>query len=89
MAWSDVSYLLRSPVSKRILEAIENEPLAPFEISKRTNTARSNISSKLIELKKKELVKCINPEARKWRFYEITEQGKELLKEVRKRRPST
>ena len=85
MLWDNVSYVLRSPLSKRILECLNSKsPLTPLQISKETTIARSNISTKLGELRKRKLVECVNPESRKWRFYKITNQGKKVLKEAEK-----
>ena len=72
-------------MSKKILECLNRKsPLAPLQISKETNIARSNVSTKLGELRKRKLVECINPDARKWRFYKITKEGKHVLMEVEK-----
>jgi len=85
MAWKNVGFILGSPLSRKILEALEKKsPLAPLQIAKETNIARSNVSTKLIELRKRHLVECINPEARKWRLYRITAEGKRTLRESRK-----
>lgn len=80
MKWSDLSYLLRSPLSKQVLQSLEKEPLAPVEIAKRTGIDKSNVSHKLAELVKRGFVECENPEDRKWRFYSITEYGRKMLK---------
>ena len=84
--WEEISFILRSPLSRRILECLisSERPLTVVEISKLTNIARSNISTKFIELKKRKLVECKNPESKKFRFYEITKKGKEIMKEVEK-----
>jgi DNA-binding MarR family transcriptional regulator len=86
MLWEDVSFVLGSKLCKNILECLDSseKPLAPLQISKSTDIARSNISTKLGQLTKRGLVKCINPKARKWRFYTITDKGKEVLKNIKK-----
>jgi DNA-binding transcriptional ArsR family regulator len=83
MTWADVSFVLGSPLSKRILECLNKKsPMTPLQISKETNIARSNISTKLSELRTRKLAECINSESRKWRFYKITDKGKQVLSEV-------
>jgi len=85
MVWQNVSYVLGSPTSKKILECLnKRSPLAPLQIAKECNIARSNVSTKLGELRKRKLVEAVNPEARKWRFYKITKDGKQVLKEIEK-----
>ena len=80
MKWSDLSYILRSPLSKQVLQVLEKESLAPVEIAKRTGIDKGNVSHKLIELVKRGFVECENPEDRKWRFYSITDHGRKILK---------
>ena len=84
--YEDASFLLRSPLSRKILEALSSseQPLAPLQIAKKANMARSNVSTKLIELKKRGFAECVNPNDRKWRFYRITDKGKRILKEAQK-----
>lgn len=88
MSWEEVSFVLGSPLCKRILECLNNskEPLAPLQISKITNIARSNVSTKLGQLAKRGLVESVNPEARKWRFYIITKKGRDVFKDVKRMR---
>ena len=85
MLYDDVSFVLGNKLCRKILEQLNSskEPLAPLQLSEATNIARSNISTKLGQLAKRNLVKCINPTSRKWRFYEITTKGKEVLKKVK------
>ena len=85
MLWDDVSFVLGSKLCKKILECLNSsdKPLAPLQISEITDMARSNVSTKLGQLAKRNLVKCVNPKARKWRFYTITGSGKEVLKKVK------
>jgi len=82
MFWNDISYVLGSKLSRKILESLKEER-APNQIAKETGIARSNVSTKLVELRKRELVICLNPDARKWRFYIISEKGKEVLDKVK------
>ncbi len=86
MAWDDISFLLGSPLCKKILQCLDEskDPLAPLQISKKCDIARSNVSTKLGMLTKRGLVEPVNPEARKWRFYKLTRKGKQVLKEVKR-----
>ena len=84
MFYEDVSFVLGSKLCKAILEQLNSskEPMTPFQLSKNTDIARSNISTKLGLLSKRGLVRCINPDVRKWRFYEITKKGREVLEKA-------
>ena len=79
-------FLLRSSISRKILECLgkHNKPMSPKQIAKEINVARDNVSTRILPLAEKEFVRCINPDARLWRFYIITSKGKRLLKEVNK-----
>ena len=85
MLYDDVSFILGSKLCRKILEELNSskEPLVPLKLSEITNIARSNVSTKLGQLTKRNLVKCINPNARKWRFYAITTKGKKVLEKVK------
>ena len=43
----------------------------------------NHISKVLSELKSKEIVECINEEARKGRLYRLTDTGKEVLDTIK------
>jgi DNA-binding transcriptional ArsR family regulator len=84
--YSAVSFLLGSPVARKILECLagSGRPLNPKQLSEQTGVARSNVSTKLGGLRKRGLVECVNPADRKWRFYRATGKGKAVLVEARR-----
>ena len=75
-----IAYLERGKVKYKILKEL-NAPKTPTILAKKLNIHRSGISRILLELKNKELVKCLNPEDKRTRFYQITEIGKKLIEE--------
>ena len=52
-----------------------------MDLGIRTN----HISKVLSELKSKEIVECINEEARKGRLYRLTDTGKEVLETIKEK----
>jgi len=86
MLWKEVSFLLRSSLSRKILDCLNSSqhPLTVLEIAKKTDIARSNVSTKLCELRKRKLVVCINPKDKKFRFYKLTRKGRVVLKQLNK-----
>lgn len=83
MGWEDVSYLVGSPRSRKILVCLsKNAELMPKQIAEQTGIERSNVSTKLLQLVERKLVECVNPKSKKFRFYRITRKGKETLKQV-------
>ena len=54
--------------------------MTPTEISNELKTHFSQITKNLLELEKRDLVKCLTPNLRKGRLYGMTEKGKKTLK---------
>lgn len=80
---SDVAYLTRSEKKKQILQILE-KPKTPTQISKLLKMHRSSASKILLQMEKKQFIKCLNPEDRMARFYQATEKGLKVLEELRK-----
>ena len=78
---SDVAYLTRSEKKKQILQILE-KPKTPTQISKLLKMHRSSASKILLQMEKKQFVKCLNPEDRMARYYQATEKGLKVLKEL-------
>lgn len=79
-----LTYVKPSKYRKNILLALENEELKiPSEIANEIATITSHVSSHLSCLKEKDLIKCINEDARKGRLYQITAKGKNVLKHLK------
>jgi predicted transcriptional regulator len=76
---NDLSYVIASPLSKKVLNVLKLSHMTPTSISKTLKISLSNVSTKLSELKKRGLVSCITPERKKGRIYVLTKKGKFLL----------
>jgi len=72
-------FIISSKRRFSVLKALQNKPLRPFEIARKTKYAASNVSTTLFQLEKKKLVECITPSKSSWRVYSITELGKQAL----------
>lgn len=77
-----LGYIKISPYRTETLKAINNELKMPSEIAKEINISTSQVSAALSDLKKKNLVICVNEEVRKGRLYKCTDLGKEILKKI-------
>ena len=77
-----ISFVSRGKIRKKVLSNLD-KPLTPTQLSEKIKTHRSTTSRTLLELEEKGLVKCITPDETMGRFYEITNQGKKVLKEIR------
>lgn len=81
-----ISWILRGS-QRRVIFKVINGTMIPAQIyskAKEINLkiTRNNVSDILRELKEKELVICLNPKENKGRLYQLTQLGKEILKEI-------
>ena len=51
----------------------------PKQIAERAEIKVNHVSKVLSELKSKELIELVNPEARKGRLYRLTDDGDEII----------
>lgn len=73
-------YIEASTYRTKVIKALHKAPQMPTKIAKDTGIRPNHISMTLNQLKNKQLIKCINEEARKGRIYKLTETGKEIQK---------
>lgn len=73
------SYVQISKYREKTLKSIGDDVKIPTNIAKDSGIRTNHISKVLSELKSKEIVECINEEARKGRLYRLTDTGKEVL----------
>jgi DNA-binding MarR family transcriptional regulator len=76
-------FVARSPYRKMVLLELGLSPSIPKDIAKRLNINVNHVSRALSQLKAKNLVKCINPEEKKGRVYQITEIGQRVLNRIK------
>lgn len=74
---------MSSEYRKNICLALEERPLTPKQLSERFSIALSHVSNTLKDLEENDLVKCLTPNKRKYKLYELSESGEELLHEMR------
>ena len=77
-----VDYVKKSQYRSKILKSLEDDVKMPSQIAKDTGIVQNHISNSLRQLKEHELVECINPEVRKGRLYRLTDEGKNVVKEI-------
>ena len=80
--WDIISFIVRGKNRKTILELLD-KPKTPTKLKTETKLHFNSVSRAIIELQKKELIKCLNPTQKLSRFYQITSKGKELLKKIK------
>lgn len=77
-----ISYVEISKYREKTLKSIGNNVKIPTNIAKDSGIRTNHISNVLSKLKSKEIVECINEEARKGRLYRLTDTGKEVLESI-------
>ena len=76
-------YVKKSSYRIKVMKAIGEDVKIPTEIAEDSGILRNHISNVLRELNEKELVECINPKSRKGRLYRLTEEGSDVLDEIK------
>ncbi|MFH1752003.1 MAG: MarR family transcriptional regulator [archaeon] len=75
--WKLVSFVRRGRLRTKVLESLSN-PSNPTDLAKKLNSHRSTVSSVLSDLKKKSLVKRLNPSEKNVSIYGLTKEGKQV-----------
>ena len=78
-----LDFVQRSTYRQRVLKSLDDNVLMPKEISERSNIKTNHVSKVLSELKSKELIELVNPEARKGRLYRLTSGGDEIVDKLK------
>ena len=81
-----LAWILRGSQRREIIKVITGHKI-PAQIYKEavklnSKITRNSVSDVLREFKKRFIVKCINPDEKKGRIYELTNLGKHLLKQI-------
>ena len=79
--WQTLGFVRRSDNRKNIIKELDR-PLIPKEIAEETDMHQSNVSRALKELKEKDIVEVLNPEAKTGRLYQLTGKGDKIRKEL-------
>ena len=74
-----LEFVQRSTYRQNVLKALEDDVLMPKQIAERSGIKTNHVSKVLSELKSKELIELVNPEARKGRLYRLTSVGDEIV----------
>ena len=81
----EMSYVQISKYRTKTMKALEGNAKIPSAIARDSGIRTNHISKVLSELKSKEIVECINEEARKGRLYRLTDTGKDVLETIKEK----
>jgi predicted Rossmann fold nucleotide-binding protein DprA/Smf involved in DNA uptake len=77
--WNDISFLERGKHRKTILKLLD-KPKTPTQLKRESGLHFNEVSRTLIGLEKSGFVKCLTPNQKLCRFYDITEKAKNISK---------
>ena len=77
-----LGYVKVSPYRTNTLRSIGSELKMPSVIAKEIDVRTSQVSSALADLKKYDLVICVNEEVRKGRLYKCTDLGLQIIEHL-------
>lgn len=77
--WEIIGFIKVSPSRYKTIKTLNDEYKMPSEIAKETNLRPTQVSNALNDLKSKQLVVCLNENAKKGRLYKTTKLGLKIL----------
>jgi len=77
-----ISYVVRGKTRLDILKALD-KPMTPTKLSEILKNHRSTISRTLLEMEKRNLVKCLTPKEKTGRLYIKTKKGEGVLEKAK------
>ena len=78
-----IEYIEKSQYRSKVLKTLANDVKMPSQIAKDTGIVQNHISNTLRQLREHDLVECINPEVKKGRLYRLTDNGENLIKNLK------
>lgn len=73
----DYSWVVRGKQRKKVIKSLK-KPKIPTQIKEDTNLSLNNVSDVLRSFRQKKIVKCLNPNEKTGRVYELTKKGKRI-----------
>ena len=82
--WEIIGFIKVSTSRYKTMKSLDsNEYKMPSEIAKETNLQASQVSHALNDLKNRDLVMCLNENAKKGRLYKTTKLGLKILEKLK------
>lgn len=77
-----LGYVLASNYRKKVLLSLEEKALTPTMISEKTGLYAEHVSLTLNQLMEKGLVDSLTPKLRKGKLFDLTAEGRSVLKQL-------
>jgi predicted transcriptional regulator len=75
--WELYSWVIRGNQRRKIIRALD-KPKIPTEIKSEAQMSLTNVSKILRAFKNKGLIRCLTPNSKTGKIYELTNKGKEI-----------
>lgn len=82
MGWDEIYFVTGNKIRFRILISLKKNRKTPSDLSKDLPFPITHISTSLKKLEQVGLVECLDPSARKNKYFQITKRGTDLLSEI-------
>ncbi|MBQ6100248.1 MAG: MarR family transcriptional regulator [Methanobrevibacter sp.] len=77
--WEMIGFIKISPSRYLTLKTLSDSFLMPSEIARKSGMATTQVSNALYDLKRKDLVVCLNEKSHKGRIYQNTQLALDIL----------
>ena len=81
--WNLIKFIIKSDYRLDVLNFLSKKKSTPLKLSSEINLSINQISNILKGLMNRELIRCLTPQQKKGRIYEITEIGNFSLHKVK------
>jgi predicted transcriptional regulator len=82
--WKKYGFVISSRYRQKVVRNLMHGPKTPKQISVETGLYLSHVSKTLNELSSLEIVTCLTPDLKRGRIYELTKDGSEIAKYLKK-----
>jgi len=80
----EYAWVKASDYRENLLRALEDKPRTPKELSEMTDYYLSHVSNVLSDLEDHGLAECITPDRKKGRLWATTEDGENLIEDLKR-----
>ncbi len=79
-----ISFILRAKNRRDIIKHLKEGSKNASDLVKLTGMYKSHVSRTLAELRREELIECLNPKDREYKFYRLTKKCENILPYLKK-----
>lgn len=82
MDWDTVGFVKASQIRMDILKRLDEKPMSPKELKHELSIHFPQVSLTLKQMYERKLIECLTSTCSKGKIYAITDNGREILKEI-------